>query len=259
MPDSRCGAWAPIDRRLLKGKLLVAAPGARRSQLRPHRGAHAGTRRPGRAIGLVLNRPSITGVAAPLPRWEDLAFEPPVVFVGGPVSEGAICLARVKSEVSVPTPGTCPFRARSVPWTSRPTRPSWRRGSSSCGSSPATRGGGRASSRARSARTPGGWSKLRTATFSATPWRPLEAGAAPAGRPAGARLSLSGRPVAQLSPRWPDGALVPVVATLRPQARPVSLRQHRLAQADRGRGYLGALVLAEELKAPARATMPAAG
>jgi putative transcriptional regulator len=48
------------------------------------------------ALGLVLNRPSDTDIDAPLPRWERLAAEPPVVFVGGPVAPGAaICLARV--------------------------------------------------------------------------------------------------------------------------------------------------------------------
>ena len=47
------------------------------------------------ALGLVLNRPSDTLVAAPLPRWEQLAADPAVVFVGGPVERQAvICLAR---------------------------------------------------------------------------------------------------------------------------------------------------------------------
>jgi putative transcriptional regulator len=47
------------------------------------------------ALGVVLNRPSETLVAAPLPRWEQLAADPAVVFVGGPVeSQAVICLAR---------------------------------------------------------------------------------------------------------------------------------------------------------------------
>jgi putative transcriptional regulator len=47
------------------------------------------------ALGVVLNRPSETLVAAPLPRWEQLAADPAVVFVGGPVERQAvICLAR---------------------------------------------------------------------------------------------------------------------------------------------------------------------
>ena len=51
------------------------------------------------ALGLVLNRPSTTGVGDPLPGWDAMAADPPVVFVGGPVSpDSAICLARVKSE-----------------------------------------------------------------------------------------------------------------------------------------------------------------
>jgi putative transcriptional regulator len=50
------------------------------------------------ALGLVLNRPSDTLVAAPLPGWENLAADPAVVFVGGPVQHRAvICLARVSS------------------------------------------------------------------------------------------------------------------------------------------------------------------
>jgi putative transcriptional regulator len=48
------------------------------------------------ALGLVLNRPSEMEVDSPLPRWERLAADPPVVFVGGPVApSAAICLARV--------------------------------------------------------------------------------------------------------------------------------------------------------------------
>ncbi len=47
------------------------------------------------ALGVVLNRPSETLVAAPLPRWEQLAADPAVVFVGGPVEgQAVICLAR---------------------------------------------------------------------------------------------------------------------------------------------------------------------
>src|SRR5438270_2159583 len=47
------------------------------------------------AIGVVLNRPSETLLAAPLPKWEDFAASPAVVFVGGPVQHQAvICLAR---------------------------------------------------------------------------------------------------------------------------------------------------------------------
>ena len=38
------------------------------------------------ASGVVLNRPSETLLAAPLPGWEYLAASPAVVFVGGPVA-----------------------------------------------------------------------------------------------------------------------------------------------------------------------------
>lgn len=56
------------------------------------------------ALGLVLNRPSETLLAAPLPDWEQLAADPAVVFVGGPVHHQAvICLAR-SGRVS-PAPG----------------------------------------------------------------------------------------------------------------------------------------------------------
>jgi putative transcriptional regulator len=48
------------------------------------------------ALGVVLNRPSELDVDAPLPRWERLVADPPVVFVGGPVAPGAaICVAKV--------------------------------------------------------------------------------------------------------------------------------------------------------------------
>ena len=41
------------------------------------------------AVGLALNRPSGTPVAAALPGWELLATDPGTVFVGGPVAEDA--------------------------------------------------------------------------------------------------------------------------------------------------------------------------
>jgi putative transcriptional regulator len=62
------------------------------------------------AVGVVLNRPSGMGVGDPLPRWERLAADPAVVFVGGPVAPGgAICLARA--------PAPAPEGAESVGWT----------------------------------------------------------------------------------------------------------------------------------------------
>ncbi len=45
------------------------------------------------ALGLVLNRPSGTGVDEVLPGWAPLAASPQVVFSGGPVQpEAAVCL-----------------------------------------------------------------------------------------------------------------------------------------------------------------------
>ncbi len=47
------------------------------------------------ALGVVLNRPTDTSLAASLPRWHERAAPPGVVFVGGPVQpEAAIGLAR---------------------------------------------------------------------------------------------------------------------------------------------------------------------
>jgi putative transcriptional regulator len=40
------------------------------------------------ALGIVLNRPSGTGVDDVLPGWQPLVTAPPVVFVGGPVQVG---------------------------------------------------------------------------------------------------------------------------------------------------------------------------
>lgn len=54
------------------------------------------------AAGVVLNRPSEMELGAtPLDSWCDAAADPPLIFVGGPMSPtAAICLARVRSEVS---------------------------------------------------------------------------------------------------------------------------------------------------------------
>jgi putative transcriptional regulator len=51
------------------------------------------------ALGVVLNKPSTTEVAGPLPDWARLAASPTVVFVGGPVTpEAAVCLARARGK-----------------------------------------------------------------------------------------------------------------------------------------------------------------
>lgn len=47
------------------------------------------------ALGLVLNRPTDVHVGEAMPGWSDLASEPPVLHVGGPVEErSGWCLAR---------------------------------------------------------------------------------------------------------------------------------------------------------------------
>jgi putative transcriptional regulator len=88
----------------LKGRLLVANPAMPDPNF--HRTvvlllAHQDEG----ALGVVLNRPSDLDVDSPLPRWERLVAEPPVVFVGGPVAPGAaICLARVPDPPAVEPP-----------------------------------------------------------------------------------------------------------------------------------------------------------
>jgi putative transcriptional regulator len=57
------------------------------------------------ALGVILNRPSDTRVAAPLPDLEPLAADPAVVFVGGPVQlQAVICLARAPGHPAAPPP-----------------------------------------------------------------------------------------------------------------------------------------------------------
>ena len=89
------------------GRLLVAAPTMRdpnfdRSVVLVLEHSDEG------ALGVVLNRPTETDLFATLPRWEPLAADPTVVFVGGPVSPAAaICLAR--SPVATETDGWKPL------------------------------------------------------------------------------------------------------------------------------------------------------
>ena len=83
---------SPMADRVLVGKLLVASP--RLSDGTFDRSVvllidHSA----GGAVGVVINRPSTTLVEDALPQWGDRAAEPPVVFIGGPVSPtAAICL-----------------------------------------------------------------------------------------------------------------------------------------------------------------------
>lgn len=76
----------------LRGRLLVSTPGLRdpnfdRTVVLVLEHDDEG------ALGLILNRPSATPVGEVLPAWDDVASDPSVVFVGGPVDgSAAICL-----------------------------------------------------------------------------------------------------------------------------------------------------------------------
>jgi putative transcriptional regulator len=55
------------------------------------------------AAGVVLNRPTDTELGGPLEDWRGKAADPPLVFVGGPVSpEDAVCLARSAADAQPP-------------------------------------------------------------------------------------------------------------------------------------------------------------
>lgn len=95
MPGERCVVMAePGQKSLRVGRLLVASPllpdpNFDRTVVLVIAYGDEG------ALGLVLNRPSQMKVAEPLPRWQHLAAEPAVLFLGGPVQHQAvICLAR---------------------------------------------------------------------------------------------------------------------------------------------------------------------
>ena len=78
----------------LKGRLLVATPGLLdenffRTVVLVVDHTDEG------AAGVVLNRPTSTELGGPLSDWRVKAADPPLVFVGGPVSpDSAVCLAR---------------------------------------------------------------------------------------------------------------------------------------------------------------------
>jgi putative transcriptional regulator len=82
-------------RQSLRGRLLVATPGLidpnffRAVLLVVEHTAEG-------AAGVILNRPSETEIdGTPLDSWKELAADPPLVFVGGPVApDSAVCLAR---------------------------------------------------------------------------------------------------------------------------------------------------------------------
>lgn len=55
------------------------------------------------AAGVVLNRPTDTELTGPLSDWRRKAADPPLVFVGGPVSpDSAVCLARSAPDLLPP-------------------------------------------------------------------------------------------------------------------------------------------------------------
>lgn len=66
------------------------------------------------ALGIVLNRPSGTGVEDVLPEWQARAAPPSAVFVGGPVQLGetVIALGRVAAVDAVSTGGWEPLLGR---------------------------------------------------------------------------------------------------------------------------------------------------
>ena len=75
--------------RPLKGRLLVATPILGDSTF-DHTVVLVLEHDDDGSIGVVLNRPTDTEVARPLPQWGALAAHPPVVFVGGPVARGGV-------------------------------------------------------------------------------------------------------------------------------------------------------------------------
>jgi putative transcriptional regulator len=54
------------------------------------------------ALGLVLNRPTPVDLASALPDWATFATAPAVVFLGGPVSQGAV-IALARASVTGPS------------------------------------------------------------------------------------------------------------------------------------------------------------
>lgn len=96
--DRRRGIIERMKVSTTKGRLLVANPALPDANF--HRTVVLMLEHTGEgALGVVLNRPSELAVAEPLPRWEALAADPPVLFVGGPVDpSAAICLAEVAGQ-----------------------------------------------------------------------------------------------------------------------------------------------------------------
>lgn len=90
---------------LFTGRLLVAAPALLDSHFVRTVVLLLEHDRDSGALGVVLTRPSETGVAEILPDWAALATDPPVVHVGGPVSpSGAIGLAALRADARAAVP-----------------------------------------------------------------------------------------------------------------------------------------------------------
>jgi putative transcriptional regulator len=55
------------------------------------------------ALGVILNRPSEISASDAVPQWADVASEPAVVHVGGPVTpQVVVCLGRLRLGAKVP-------------------------------------------------------------------------------------------------------------------------------------------------------------
>lgn len=92
MSDSS-SAPAP-EEHALTGRLLVAAPTMRDPNF-DHSVVLVLEHNDDGALGIVLNQPTETDLVEAVPRWERLAAQPTVLFLGGPVSPAAaICLAK---------------------------------------------------------------------------------------------------------------------------------------------------------------------
>jgi putative transcriptional regulator len=61
------------------------------------------------ALGIVLNRPSDTGIDDVLPEWRTLAVPPASVFVGGPVQLGEAVIGLGRARVVEASPGWEPL------------------------------------------------------------------------------------------------------------------------------------------------------
>ncbi len=86
---------------LATGRLLVATPALSDENFRRTVVLLLDHDRDG-TVGVVVNRPSDLMLETGLPGWERLAADPPVVFLGGPVSPGsAICLGRTRPAARV--------------------------------------------------------------------------------------------------------------------------------------------------------------